>query len=188
MTNDVFLVLDGVRTEPDALKKAFQGALQHNSTYRDGTGEVRRREFRTAWAKLIREEASRYVRPTQPITDIQHCESILRISKKLSYDFEEILKNSRLRLGTSQKALNLYLKYLWRLGQVARPPHCPLDSIVLAQGGVVGAWTKCDREEQYMEWIGTLRKAAAPLCLAEWEYHAWLQAPSTRARLSLMNH
>jgi len=187
MANDFFLFVDGVRTERDALTKAFQGALQHNSTYREGVGEKRRKEFRAEWAKMIHEKACRYVRPTQPITDIQHCETIRRISDKLSRNFEGILKESRLRFGTSQKALNLYLKYLWRLGQVATPPHCPLDSNVLAQGGASGAWTKCDREEQYMEWINTLRKAAAPLCVAEWEYNAWLQAPITKARLSLMN-
>ncbi len=183
MTKDVFLELDDVKTEGDALAKSFQGALQRNPTYREGVGEGKRKEFRAEWAKLIREESCCYFQPAQPISDIQHCETIRRISENLSHRFEKILKEGRLRFGTSQKALNLYLKYLWRLGKVATPPHCPLDSNVLAQGGVTGAWTKCNGNEQYMEWINELRKRAAPLCLAEWEYQAWLQTPSTKARL-----
>jgi hypothetical protein len=38
-----------------------------------------------------------------------------------------------MRIGLAQKALNLYLKYLWCLGEIHEPPHCPLDSIVLGQ-------------------------------------------------------
>jgi len=174
MINDTFLEEDNVKTEGDAVTKSFAGALQHNPTYREGVSEGRRKEFRTEWAKLIREESHCYVQPTEPISDIQHCEAIRRISESLSLRFEGILKKGRLRYGTSQKAMNLYLKYLWRLGKAATPPHCPIDSIVLGKGRISGAWTKCDSEKQYMEWIDALRIRAESLCLAEWEYQVWL--------------
>src|SRR5438094_8884798 len=118
MTKDVFLGLDGVKTEGDALAKSFQGALQRNPTYREGVAEAKRKEFRAEWAKLIREESCCYFQPAQPVSDIQHCETIRRVSENLSRRFEKILEEGRLRFGTSQKALNLYLKYLWRLGKV----------------------------------------------------------------------
>jgi hypothetical protein len=175
MENDPFLKADGVKTEGDAVTMSFKGALQRNRTYREGVREGRRKEFRTEWAKLIREESNRYVQPAQPISDIQHCEAIRRIAESLSHRFEEILEDGRLRYGTSQKAFNLYLKYLWRLGKAATPPHCPLDSIVLAKGKVSGAWTKCDSQKQYMGWITALRTISASPCLAEWEYQVWLQ-------------
>jgi hypothetical protein len=175
MTNEPFLEVDGVSTEEDAMVKSFQGALQRNLTYQKGVGEGRKKEFRTEWARLIREESHSYVQPAQAISDIQHCEAIRRISEGLSQKFGSILVGGRLRYGTSQKALNLYLKYLWRLGETVMPPHCPLDSIVLAKGGVIGAWTKCDSETQYMQWIDALRMRAASLSLAEWEYQVWLE-------------
>src|SRR6266852_4349958 len=63
MINDTFLEEDNVKTEGDAVTKSFAGALQHNPTYREGVSEGRRKEFRTEWAKLIREESHCYVQP-----------------------------------------------------------------------------------------------------------------------------
>lgn len=172
---DLFLEADGVKTEGDAAGKSFAGALQHNSTYLEGVGENSRRQFRAEWAKLIRAESKVYVRLVQPVSDNAHCEAIRRIADSLSDNFGKILKGP-LRFGTSQKALNLYLKYLWRLGNCTTPPpHCPVDSIVLAEAKIHGAWTKCNSERQYMEWIEALRMKAQPQCLAEWEYRVWLQ-------------
>jgi hypothetical protein len=172
--NDRFLERDGVRTVEDALAKSLQGALQRSLTYRDYVSESKRKAFRKEWQTKLREESIQYLRPGQPISDTQHCETILKIADSLSRAFEEILHGGRLRFGVSQKALNLYLKYLWRLGRATTPPHCPLDSIVLAKGRIVGAWTKCDTTEQYMEWISQLTERAKPLGLAQWEYDVWL--------------
>ncbi len=168
---DVFLEQTGVHSEERAMVESLKSALGRNRTYRDAADDRTRIAFRTAWARLIRIESPAY---SLPVTDEQHCATIQRIADKLSGDFGRCLINGRLRYGTSQKALNLYLKYLWRLGSTKMtPPHCPIDSQALAAGGVDGAWTKCDSEKQYTEWIGRLRLKAKPLCLAEWEYGIW---------------
>jgi hypothetical protein len=125
---DRFLELDRVQTEGDAMTKSFAGALQRNPTYRKGVSERKKKEFRAEWAKLIRQESQRYVQPAQPILDDQHCAAIRSISKRLSDNFADILRDGRLRFGTSQKALNLYLKYLWRLGNVEAPPTARLTA------------------------------------------------------------
>jgi len=154
------------------MSNALQAALQHNKTYRTGSDYRTRDVFRTDWAKFIVEEAQRYA---QPVSDVQHCEAIQRISDSLRGRFGQLLSDGHLRFGTSQKALNLYLKFLWRLKKAPTPPHCPVDSIVLHAGGINGKWTKCDSVEQYMGWIDTLRAKAKPLCLAEWEHGIWLR-------------
>jgi len=120
----------------------------------------------------IRNECARY---TQHVADSEHCGAIRNISDGLSKRFGPILKDHRLRYGTSQKAFNLYLKFLWRMRKIETPPHCPIDSIVLNAGGIIGAWTQNDSEQEYMQWIYALKGKASPLCLSEWEYEIWLR-------------
>jgi hypothetical protein len=84
-------------------------------------------------------EAPRYA---LPVDEVQHCEAIKRISETVSQRCGDCLVNGRLQYGAAQKAFNLYLKFLWRLGKAAMPPHCPVDSVVLAEAGIEGAWTK----------------------------------------------
>jgi hypothetical protein len=170
---DPFLVETRVSTVESALSGSLQAALQHNKTYKSGSDDGMRDAFRSEWGKFIREESQRY---TQPVPDAQHCAAIQRISDRLRPRFEQLLADGHLRFGTSQKALNLYLKFLWRLGKATTPPHCPVDRIVLKAGGIDGLWTKCDSEKQYMGWINTLRIRANPRSLAEWEHQIWLQS------------
>jgi hypothetical protein len=170
---DPFLAATGVSNEECAMRNALQSALQHNKTYEAGSDFGGRELFRSAWAGHIREESSAY---TRPISDSQHCETVQRISERLRLQFGPLLNGGRLRFGTSQKALNLYLKFLWRLGTIPTPPHCPVDRIVLNAGGIDGVWTKCDSQNQYMEWINTLRIKARPQSLSEWEYGLWTRS------------
>jgi hypothetical protein len=168
---DDFLEADGVRTAEDAIRWSVIAALQRNRVYRTDD-ELARAEFRSAWANLIHEESQAY---GQPVSDRRHCDAIRRISEKLSSRFSASLIGGRLRYGTSQKAFNLYLKYLWRMGKIAPPPHCPVDSVVMDEAGIVASWTTCDSEEQYIKWISGIREKAAPLSLAEWENDVWLR-------------
>jgi hypothetical protein len=170
---DPFLDVTRVNNEWSAMSNAIQSALQHNKTYRSGSDDGMRDTFRAEWAKFIREESKSYA---QPVSDVQHCEAIQRISDRLRVRFGQLLSDGHLRFGTSQKALNLYLKFLWRLGKAATPPHCPVDRIVLNAGGIDGVWTKCDSASQYMVWINALRTRARPLSLAEWENQIWLRS------------
>lgn len=155
------------------MSNAIQAALQRNKTYKESCSYKAREGFRAELAKQIRSETLQYVKP---VLETQHCEVIKRISDMVSRQCGQCLVNERLRYGTTQKAFNLYLKFLWRLGKVVTPPHCPVDSVVLAEAGIYGAWTKCDSESQYLEWIGDIKKKADPLCLAEWEYGIWLSS------------
>lgn len=170
--NDLFLKVDEVSTREQALESSISTALGRNKVYRDEEHYERREEFRAKWAKLLATEAEAYKKPTQPISDEEHCEAIARIADTLSAEFGEILAGGRLRFGTSQKAFNLFLKYLWFLKEAERPPHCPIDRVVLAKVGIEDCWTKSDDPGEYMGWINEIRKH---LNLAEWENEVWLR-------------
>jgi hypothetical protein len=169
--NDLFLEAMGVKNVGSAMKESLLSALGHNPTYRGEEVGNERETFRTQWATLIRDESKRY---TEPVGDTAHCQAILKISTTLSGGFGELLLDGQLRYGTSQKAFNLYLKYLWKLEQRAvPPPHCPVDRVMLQLVGVDAAWTQCNSVAEYMSWIQRLRAKADPLPLAIWEDKVW---------------
>jgi hypothetical protein len=164
--------VDGVSTREQALTASINAALQRNKVYKDDENCGRREQFRAEWARLLSDEANAYRSLESPVSDEKHCDSIARIADTLSNKFGDLLVCGRLRFGTSQKAFNLYLKYLWALGEAQMPPHCPIDSVVLERTGIDGCWTKSDSREEYMGWINQIRKR---LTLAEWENDVWLR-------------
>lgn len=176
-SSDPFLTFEGVHSEEVAMKESLKGALQQrqNTVYAAGTSDSLRAQFRTFLSELIRLLATRYTSPL-PVNDEEHCEAIRQISNIASLKFGKHLKGGRLRYGTSQKAFNLYLKYLWRLGKtLLPPPHCPVDGIVLQEAKIRGSWTRSDSEIEYRSWISQIRETARPRTLADWENDVWLR-------------
>jgi hypothetical protein len=64
------------------------------------------------------------------INTYEHIEKISKIKDILTNEFKGILNNNTLRFGVAQKMFNLYLKFLWCIGEIVTPPHCPIDGIV----------------------------------------------------------
>jgi hypothetical protein len=170
VANDAFLQKVRVAEPNKAMSNSLRAALQRNKVYSTSSNQQDRSSFRLAWSELIAKSSAKY---SCPVDDDAHCKTIEQISQELSDKFERILEGRKLRFGTSQKAFNLYLKFLWRLGQIQMPPHCPVDGIVLRKAGITGSWTQSDSVEEYMRWIGKLRKLARSQTLAEWEYALW---------------
>jgi hypothetical protein len=181
--SDLFLSTTKVSNDSSAITETLKSALQQrqNKVYSRNEVGNERLIFRLELVKMMREESKRYIHRTQLASDEEHCEAIRRISDNLSARYAEILKNGRFRYGTSQKAFNLYLKFLWRLRVLGdgQPPHCPVDAIVLKAAGLTGSWTWSDDEQEYRRWINEIRKKALPRTLADWEYETWLTSQST---------
>src|SRR5208282_1517190 len=81
-------------------------------------------------------------------------------------------------IGRAQKALNLFLKYLWCIGEICEPPHCPFDSVIIAKlpKGTCPSWTKLDRIGDYRNLVEAAKKFVAETkdpaddsSLATWE-------------------
>lgn len=170
--NNLFLKVDEVSNEEEALRWAISAAMQRHKIYKNSGDDEERKKFRERWKELLLREAEDYRKPAQAITDEQHCAAISRIADDLSSEFSELLNEGRLRFGISQKAFNLFLKYLWALGKAAMPPHCPIDRVVLTAVGIDAAFGNCDSASEYMGWINEIRKK---LTLAEWENEVWLR-------------
>lgn len=163
------------------------GALGHAGLWRRDIGESdpKRKQFRNSLKARLEALASSY---GSPISDADHLANINRLADELSMNYHEYFRDRRFRIGLAQKALNLYLKYLWCAGFAARPPHCPVDAIILAAAGIKDAtpWTKLDSIEEYARLIERLRTQAAGQPLAEWELAQWsaqkAKAPQRRRR------
>ncbi len=104
----------------------------------------------------------------ETVSEEDHIRNILALSDGLSTDHANVLAGKRFRIGTAQKALNLYLKYLWCLGKVSAPPHCPFDFRVISKlpecRGM--SWTALDDPTQYRKLVTAARARAGNMSLA----------------------
>lgn len=85
-----------------------------------------RRALRTKLGDL----ASRY---KHPVDDATHANNICEVADAMTAEFASCLRGGRFRIGIAQKCLNLYLKYLWCVGEILTPPHCPFDATMIAR-------------------------------------------------------
>jgi hypothetical protein len=84
------------------------------------------------------------------------------------------LAKGQISFGVAQKALNLFLKYLWGLGLSPYPPHCPIDSQVLKEinwekeikKGEEKTWPFFDKQD-YKKAVNLILKNSQSI--AEWE-------------------
>ena len=165
--------LDFLRSEFRML--SFMGASQHVAIYAEGSDEGIRKAFRAGLYTKLESFAQPYSRAE--FDEDEHIANVQRFAGELSDEFGSTLKGRRFLIGPAQKALNLYLKYLWCAGWIPRPPHCPVDALVLSEANHVGIrWSKMDSIHAYQEAIAILRQAAGDMPLAEWELEAWRRA------------
>jgi hypothetical protein len=101
---------------------------------------------------------------------------IVNIEKLVVFSTEaggELLSKDGYKLGVAQKLLNLLLKYLWCLGHIAEPPHCPVDRIVIGKTPLREKlnWTEIKSAVKYIEAIQAIKTVAQAqqLSLSKWE-------------------
>lgn len=126
--------------------------------YAAGIDKYDKHEVQDDWKLTLWSAGLQYDRK---ISGKLHLRRIAAIADFISGSQRKLLHGKRMRFGVSQKALNLYLKYLWCLDIIPEPPHCPLDGIMLNKIAKIGAtWTKSDCPEEYEYWIKECRKKA----------------------------
>lgn len=159
----------------ELLTLAITGAFGRANVYADDASEPSRQRVRATLRQLLEKLATRYERG---VDEAQHLRHIAQLAAELTAAHTGALEGGHFRIGPAQKALNLYLKYLWCLGDVTiEPPHCPVDSIVLRAAGVTGvAWTRMDSLDQYRDCIAAIRRAASTQGIARWECDLWNEA------------
>jgi hypothetical protein len=169
--------------EDELVASSIRGALQRAKVYAHSTDspERDRKRLRQSLAILLRDLARRY---STRVTPEAHGRNIQRIADFLTAEFrnKNVLRGDKFRIGVAQKALNLYLKYLWCLGKAETPPHCPFDSRIIAKLPLTEQqrknlrWTELNSTSDYqtlvaagLQKIGTTGHSS----LSEWELEAF---------------
>jgi len=169
--------------EDQLMSNSIQAAFQRANVYREEVAEtdVRRETLRKSLANLLRRLATQYA---VAVPADRHEQNIQKIADDLSSQFsnERLLANDRFRLGVAHKALNLYLKYLWCLGKIPTPPHCPFDDEIIAKLPLTDQqkkdlrWTKLDSLDGYRSLVNAAMEKIEQTghgSLSDWELEEW---------------
>ena len=127
--------------------------------------------FRTSILSFIRTRLlPKYITTCSEANHISNIESLVDFGTNTG---GKLLGPDGYKFCVAQKLLNLLLKYLWCLGHVAEPPHCPVDRIVLSKTTLRDKlnWTEITTSSEYIEAINAIRVVAgkAGLSLPQWE-------------------
>lgn len=163
-----------------AIVNSIGAAFQHAGVYVKGLkdNDDRKDGLRKALAENLCSLGPTYRRA---VTEEKHCQNIVNLADTLTEEHKDsgVLRDGRFRIGIAQKALNLYLKYLWCLGDIQTPPHCPIDRRIIDRLNLKWKdrrkydWTKLDDIEKYRTLIHKCREEARDKSLAEWELKEW---------------
>jgi len=147
-------------------------SLQRAKVYAPHVTGDQRKQLRIELTAALRDIGSRY---SEPVLASQHERHIVELAQRISQRCAGAIANRRLRLGIAQKALNLYLKYLWCLGRIPTPPHCPFDRrvIVHAAPSTQVSWTQIDDLSAYRAIVKSAVASAGGQSLAEWELRVY---------------
>jgi hypothetical protein len=164
------------------------GALGRSNTYQESAPENVRATLRHALRKMLKDIVVQY---KHSVDDRAHAAHIRKIANAMTSEFSGCLRGGRLRIGIAQKSLNLYLKYLWCVGDIPMPPHCPFDSVVMAclPEPQRVRWTSIHTTNRYMALVKAARAVAGAKSLAKWELEVWARrAQRDRPRPLLREH
>lgn len=154
---------------------AVRAAHQHNLTWAKDARGLDRRSARDYLYGLLKELADGY--HEGGIQDDDHLANIQTLADSMTVNHAKVLDRGRYRIGTAQKTLNLYLKYLWCAGWISEPPHCPFDNQVVSKLPDVPnkwrTWTTVDDTNAYQHWVSEARQVAGDISLAVWELGIW---------------
>lgn len=148
----------------------FGGAFQRAKIYEIDVPEKDRSIFRHDICKELAGIIGKY---RQEVSGEQHRNNIKALSEKLTKHYYSILDKQKLRLGVTQKILNLYLKFMWCRGELSTPPpSCPYDNKVLKELNRNDKWTQVDEVEILRGWDLLAHEKAhnnGYESIAEWE-------------------
>ena len=115
------------------------------------------------------------------VNEEDHFFKIASLADSLSNEFKPVLKEGRFRIGISQKIINLFLKYMWSMGEIPEPCHCPMDGIVKSQIQKrliklpLVDWTQLDNMTDYLTYVLAVKELAEKdnMTIATWEFLNW---------------
>jgi len=151
----------------------LMATVQRGKVYRPGLSEVERKPLQQTLQRRLTQISEQY---KTTVTEEDHERNIVSLANDITAAHGDILSDSKFRIGSAQKALNLFLKYLWCIGAITEPPHCPFDFQIIQKlpkelRGI--SWTQIDDIGTYRRLVAAAKRCAAPLTLAEWELRTY---------------
>lgn len=174
-SQQAFLNKVDVRDEYDALKNTVKASFARNKIYNDKVSLDDRKKLGVVLKAELQRISEKY---DHAASEEDHCRNIEQLADTITKQFRDILKDRKFKIGTAQKALNLFLKFRWCFGkQKTPPPHCPLDSKILKNVSIYEPWTKLDCIETYKTWIKKVEDKAKAnrQSLPVWELENWMK-------------
>lgn len=153
----------------------IQATFQRSPTYEEKAHDRQKVEFKYDLRGELEKLSEIY---KNPVSEGDHITNIKNLSNSLSTKHSACLINGRFRIGSAQKALNLHLKYMWCLGLIPEPPHCPFDSIIIKKlpVNVAKNWTELDDIEDYKVLVNAAKLLAVDNNLPSWELVVYNEA------------
>ncbi|MDD2287438.1 MAG: hypothetical protein PHH52_00585 [Patescibacteria group bacterium] len=149
----------------------INGAFGHNPIYNEHCKGPEKEKFRIYIRNILLKYGVIY---KESVEEEGHYNKLTELQGEISAVFGYLLKNQALNIGTIQKLLNLYLKYMWCLDLIPTPPHCPVDSVVLKKINRGNTkWTKMTSIDEYKKIINEIKKVSKHTCISEWELEIW---------------
>src|SRR5258708_2282801 len=155
---------------------AWGASVQRANLYRRGYGggttpasENGQRLSDLLFEYLLREIIPEYRNRVEEEQHYKHIDDLIVHANRVG---SQVLGEFGYKYGVAQKLLNLFLKYLWCLGAIAEPPHCPVDRIIIAKTRYKERnWTKIVRRQEYQEIIEDISRLAniEGTSIARWE-------------------
>jgi len=164
--------------EQQLLSMTLMATAQRGWLYRKDSNKEAREDFRHDLTLALKRLTEQYY---SDISESAHIANITELADIMSVKHAKVLSGGRFRVGSAQKALNLHLKYMWCMGTISTPPHCPFDSVILSRlpGCRNVKWTQLDSLPEYEEIVQHAKRAAGGISLAEWELSLYNTAISS---------
>jgi len=146
----------------------LQATVQRAGIYEQEASESDRAKFRAGLRNALEAAAPQYI---SAVPDATHIANISALADLMSRNHGIVLRGGRFRIGPAQKALNLFLKYLWCGDTISVPLQCPFDARVLGQIPKVATilCTRLDSISVYETIVAAAREQVGAVSLAEWE-------------------
>lgn len=150
---------------------SWGASVQRALKYNKGVATKDRAKFK----QNIINYCSEHILPMykQEVTEVQHKNNIEKICHYANELDNSSILAQNYNIGIAQKLLNMQLKYLWVSDNIKRPPHCPVDRIILGKTNLKNKlnWTQIETLETYQKAIDAISAVAKNQHIAEWELH-----------------
>jgi hypothetical protein len=162
-------------------KQIFLASVQRNKVYSSEDNNKQLSDFLFNYLENTIKPKYKF-----PISHELHLAEISNLSEIITKNYSNILYKGKYRIGTAQKILNLYLKYLWCLNEIEEPPHMPIDRLILNElwkirdktknNSILKTnWTELDSIETYANIIILAKSILKKfdVTLSNWEVGVW---------------